>query len=444
MRPGTFHLVKDKLTKYALPTKDTIGHSKISKNINVFTEFGNLKALTVGYMGKTARLSQDPAITKVDGQYETTIYPPDVIKRCQEIQNEVATRFMDMGIEVVRPGEIDHSRSYTLEGKFVEGGLHTFSPRDNYFYYGDSVYDASPACVTRQYETDAFKWQFEQHRLNGDKWYDSYRHYWTPNAPVFDSANIVRAGLDILYLVSMSGNIEGYYMLRKFMEERYGGKVRVHPMIDTYDGFHIDTTMMTIGYNKLLGKNLVIYNKEHMPVDRIPAIFRGKNWAVARVEPEHMVDVGVLPGFNFTSIWMGQNIFMINPDLVMVEKHQKPFIEFFKQYGIDTFEVAIEHMNSTLGGCHCMTNDYNREEDRDYKKVLESANEDLTRDEKAGLFDPDLLEFLQSKGDMIDWVDICNKEGIFAEHSTLHLNSQQTKELLSYNDKVYSDKFGKH
>jgi hypothetical protein len=39
---------------------------------------------------------------------------------------------------------------------------------------------------------------------------------------------------------------------RKFLEKRYSGKVRVHPMINVYDGVHVDTTFSAIGFNKKL------------------------------------------------------------------------------------------------------------------------------------------------------------------------------------------------
>lgn len=49
-----------------------------------------------------------------------------------------------------------------------------------------------------------------------------------------DAANLIRLGLDILFLVSESGNIEGYNLFRNFLEKRYKKKVRLHPIIGVY------------------------------------------------------------------------------------------------------------------------------------------------------------------------------------------------------------------
>ena len=44
------------------------------------------------------------------------------------------------------------------------------------------------------------------------------------------------------------------------MEKRYEGKVRVHPVENCYEGIHIDSTFTMLGYNKKVGKNLVMVN----------------------------------------------------------------------------------------------------------------------------------------------------------------------------------------
>merc|ERR1711957_576095 len=94
-------------------------------------------------------------------------------------------------------------------------------------------------------------------------------------------------------------------------------------------------------------------------------------------------------------------------------------MEMFKFYGIESMAVPLEMMGSTFGGCHCMTNDYNREEDRDWGKLLEK--EEMTLEERAGYFDPELLTELE-KYDIKDWVKICNEKKIFPNYAKLHLD----------------------
>lgn len=72
------------------------------------------------------------------------------------------------------------------------------------------------------------------------------------------------------------------------MEEKYEKKVRVHPIVDSYDGVHVDTTFCVIGYNKKLEKYLCLVNGQQVDPKTVPAIFRGKNWRL--MEVNHVLD----------------------------------------------------------------------------------------------------------------------------------------------------------
>ena len=64
------------------------------------------------------------------------------------------------------------------------------------------------------------------------------------------------------------------------MDVWYNGLVRVHPCRNLYNGFHIDTTLCMLGFVKKIGKYVVLVNPVYGKKSNIPAIFRGKNWAV--------------------------------------------------------------------------------------------------------------------------------------------------------------------
>lgn len=64
------------------------------------------------------------------------------------------------------------------------------------------------------------------------------------------------------------------------MEKRYDHKVRVHPIVDVYEGIHVDTTFTILGYNRKIKKNIVLINGLYVTKHNMPAIFRGENWAV--------------------------------------------------------------------------------------------------------------------------------------------------------------------
>lgn len=55
-----------------------------------------------------------------------------------------------------------------------------------------------------------------------------------------------------------------------------------------YNGVHIDTTITVLGFNHKIQKYIVLVNGRLVTPKNMPAIFRGKNWAVLEV---HDVDV---------------------------------------------------------------------------------------------------------------------------------------------------------
>lgn len=423
-----------KVVNPPMPTKDTIGTLKTNMKINTFTDFNQLKGVIFGYMDESAQIPEENPVFKAFlGDYPARPYPEWLVKNCQKTQNEVATKFMEMGIEVMRPGKIDHRRHYELEGHLIKGGMHTFSPRDVIFYYHDTIYCVPTIEPNRIYESESMDYIFEQQRANGSKWVDSKKTYWCKNAKSFDAANLIKCGLDILFLISISGNYEGYKEFSNEFKRRYGNKVRIHPMMNSYSGFHVDVTVMPIGYNKKLGKNLVVVSKKDLNPTNMPAIFRGDNWRVLEMPLEIFVDTGCEPDFNFASIWLGMNILIVNPNLIFCDSNQIHIIEWFKKYDIDVVTVDMKVSGSVLGACHCMSNDYNREEDIDFAKILDKK-EDLTLEERAGYFDPKLLEMLEEY-DIETWEEVCNEKGIFPTYATLHLDEDGIEDLKEAHEK---------
>jgi hypothetical protein len=52
---------------------------------------------------------------------------------------------------------------------------------------------------------------------------------------------------------------------------------------------------------------------------------------------------------------------------------------------------------------HCSSNDVYREDVHGFGEIIERPTEELTLEERAGLFDPKLLQLLEQKGELKDW-----------------------------------------
>lgn len=86
---------------------------------------------------------------------------------------------------------------------------------------------------------------------------------------IFDAANVLRLGRDIVYLVSDSANELG----AKWLQSTLGPEYRVHCCRDVYQGVHIDTTMVA------LRPGLLLLNPK-VDEDKLPATF--KKWEIIR------------------------------------------------------------------------------------------------------------------------------------------------------------------
>ena len=203
------------------------------------------------------------------------------------------------------------------------------------------------------------------------------------------------------------------------MEERYEGKVRVHPIENSYNGIHVDTTFTILGYNKKVGKNLVMVDGKNVNHHNMPAIFRGSNWAVIEVkeyDQEHFDEQ-----FDYVSDAIGLNFLMVNPELAIISDRQHMLKKTLEFYGIEVIMMKNKHTKQLAGGFHCSTNEINRQDVHGFGEVLEAQKKDLSGEQLAGLFDFNLLKLLEESGNIEKWVEICNQKEIFAEYLTGHL-----------------------
>jgi hypothetical protein len=426
-----------KLTQFAsskmMKPQNTIGQNDVNHKINVFTEFGKAKALILGYVSDTACIPHDRSLFDDIPYIKTGPFPQDAIKLAKKTQEIVADKLTSHGIHVVRPNELDHNVTKVYDEKTVYG-ISNYNPRDFIMYYHDTAYEAPTKFKERVLEVEALYGVLEKQMNLGGQWYQSWKTIENENDPFWDSANFLRLGLDLLYLISFSASEEGYWINRRFLEERYGGKVRLHPVKDVYPGVHIDTTFSALGYNKFVGKYLVLVNPKYVTPTNMPALFRGKNWMV--IESPEMFDKTIYSEYAFASNDIGQNIFMLDPHLALVDQYQEKLIKILNHYGVECLTIPCEVGRLFDGGMHCITNDYNREEDMDFNKILTSTNN--SKEELAGYFDPALLSFLQTKGDITEWKDIANNNGIFPNYLTDHLSAKEKSELKENHAKSFS------
>lgn len=336
---------------------------------NVFSEWGELKEIIIG----TANNARVPSIGDKclhcidyahlsDEEFQNRphgVYPQQLIDETNEDLDEIASKLSSMGIKVHRPLDRDFSE---LKGNDVWNvdGYYNYCPRDSMLVVQHKVLATPMTLRHRQFEAETCKPLFdENHWFEApkpkllDSIYqrdDLSRPTLLDGEPVFDAANVIKAGYDILYLISNTGNKDGANWLENWLRENIDRKYKVHLAENIYAYIHIDTTFV------FLREGLVLLNPSRVNENNLPEFLKSwdKIWAPEPFSTQVMED------WCPASPWLGMNILSINPNLVMVEEHQTELMKELNKWGIDSMPVRMRHARTFSGGPHCISLDVNR------------------------------------------------------------------------------------
>lgn len=288
-------------------------------------------------------------------------YPEHIISEANEDLDAFATFLRSQGVTVRRPEPTNHAATFGT-AEWQTNGEYNYCPRDVLLPVGETIIEAPMALRSRYFEPFAYRKHLLEYFESGANWISApkprlpdstYRvrpaegtSIIANEEPIFDAANVLRVGRDILYLVSRSGNQMGYLWLKRILGPGY----RVHPVAGVYDGTHIDTTVTVVR------PGLVVLCPERMRPDQVPAVF--KKWDIIWC-PE-MVDTGYCWSYPRASIWQGMNFIMVNPNLAVVGDKQVALIRELEKRGVDVKPLQMRHARSLSGGFHCVSVDIRR------------------------------------------------------------------------------------
>ena len=192
---------------------------------------------------------------------------------------------------------------------------------------------------------------------------------------LFEAANTLRLGKDLLYLKSSSGNYKG----AKWLQSVLGDSYNVNVTSDLYRSSHIDSTVMA------LKPGLVLLNSARVNQKNLPSIFN--KWEkiyfedVAPTSDEELIfqkevrdpcaikirDLGFETNLSdMSSPWVGMNFLSFDQNTVIIDERQKNLIKVLEKKNITCVPIRMRHIYTQGGGIHCATLDTVRE------SVLES------------------------------------------------------------------------
>ena len=336
--------------------------------VNVYNEWDPLEEMIVGVIDGARVPIGDKGLFALEyhehhariDQIPSGPYDPRIIEETREELEALVEVLEGQGVVVRRPRIADPSKVFASPDWESDGEYH-YCPRDLLLPIGQTIIETPMPLRSRFFEVLAYKDLLLEYFESGANWisapkprlldsiYGDMPSSGVPlndHEPLFDAANVVRCGRDILYLVSCSGNRMGGQWLQRTLGDEY----RVHLLEDLYEGTHIDTTIT------LLRPGLVMLNPERVNDRNMPELF--KSWDVLWC-PE-MIDTGWAWDYPRASIWSGMNFIMINPGLAVVNAEQKPLRKLLEAHGIDTIPLTLRHCRTTSGGFHCVTLDIRR------------------------------------------------------------------------------------
>ncbi|ABO18059.1 hypothetical protein [Prochlorococcus marinus] len=387
---------------------------KVFSKINSHNEWDKLKEIIVGTStGTMATLTwknkKQPSEELLTKAYDLAqkACPKWFYDEVEEDLNNLSSTLESLGVIVHRPNPFDLTEMYgTPFWKTTSNNI--YNTRDLHLVVGNSVIESPSYLESRYYEPTALYPIWYKYFESGFKWIAGpkpmlnyevkppyYRseddrelteedkkhieltggrleklHKLAEKEIIFEAANTVRMGKDLLYLISSSGNELG----AKWLQSVLGDEYKVHTTRDIYRSSHIDSTVMC------LKPGLVLLNDTRVNEKSCPNIF--KSWdklyfsdvaPTSEAELKHQKEVRDPIGYeleemgfqtnlhDMSSPWVGLNFLSVDPQTVIVDERQSGLIKLLESNKFDVVPIRMRHIYTQGGGIHCATLDTVRE-----------------------------------------------------------------------------------
>ena len=379
--------------------------------LNSHNEWDRLKTVVVGAVDRFSpglEFAVDATAQTCERATELVqkAYPKWYLDEVAEDLEGLCAIFRQAGVEVLRPRWSEESEAIATPN-WRASGYDIYNVRDLHVVFGDTLVVSAPSSRFRLFETyafreifyesffeDGFKWiSAPLPRLRGEYIHEIERplsklessedsmhrklsgglaetfHRLDEDEVIFDAANIIRLGRDVLFLVSSTGNRKAV----KWLATALGPEYRVH-VTHAYRSSHLDSTVLP------LKEGAVLLNGARVSEETVPPVFA--KWErifftdVAPL-PEQEVEfhraervpvynelreLGVVSNLNhISSPWAGLNVMSIDPKTVLVHDRQRKMIALLESKGYTVVPVRMRHCYTMLGGLHCTTLDVVRD-----------------------------------------------------------------------------------
>ncbi len=330
--------------------------------VNVHNEWDPIEDIVIGIIDEARLPTPDKSLHAIEFSNYPSLksipngpFPAKVVEETAEDLEVLANTLSKLGINVRRPQAKKTDKEFGT-AEWRSNGLYNYCPRDVILAVGDQLIESPCPIRARYFEVFAYREILLDCLKKGARWISAPRPelcdelYTEPNPdkicltelePIFDAANVLKVGRDILYLVSNTGNKLGGEWLQTILGPQY----KVHFCHDLYLHTHIDTTIT------LVRPGLVVLNPERVNEQNMPAIF--KSWD--KIWCPEPVDIGFIGEKPYSTEWIAMNFLMVNPNLAIVDKNQTKLIAALNQHNVEVISLQLRHARTLGGGFHCVS-----------------------------------------------------------------------------------------
>jgi len=356
--------------------------------INSHNEWDKLREIIVGNAATTACLIFSTPETVSEKTMEKAYklareaYPKWLLDEINEDLEELCDVLRKFGAKIYRPDSTDINKLYTTP-YWSAAGNNCYNMRDLHLVVGNTVIESPSHERHRYFEATGVYDIWYEYFKEGFRWiagpkpklksgyrvayYENEKKYnkLTEDEIIFEAANTVRMGRDLLYLVSSSGNHLG----AKWLQSVLGDEYVVHTTDKIYRSAHIDSTALC------LRPGVVLLNGYRVSEENCPDVF--DKWEKIYFHdilpfPQKMLDfqknvrvkvykelreVGIESNINdISSEWIGMNILSLDPHTAVVDKRQTSLIKTLEENKTTVIPINFRH-SYFMGGIHCSTLD---------------------------------------------------------------------------------------
>ncbi len=310
--------------------------------VNSWNEWDPLKHVIVGKADGSCIPAPEPALdakvpedSDMKGQFGPRT--KDTVDKANQLLDDFSNILIKQGIKVDRPTPIDFNQKISTPDWEAKTMFGCMPPRDVLLTVGNEILEATMSYRCRWFEYLCYRPLLKEYYETDP----NMRHESAPKPRLTDAD----------YRNDYLSDKIGIEKRLKWTEDKYFVTTEEEPLFDAADILRF-------------GKDLIVQHgfTTNLPQRKLPKeqrkLFERNGWEIIdAAQPAHNQP----PPLCYSSVWLSMNILVIDSKRVCVEKSEKYQADQLDKLGMEVIPVELRDAYAFGGGLHCCTADIYRE-----------------------------------------------------------------------------------